>query len=392
MKFSELKNIASKYDEIFIYGFGLAGKWLQENLGHSAKSFIDTDHKKKGEIFNGVGVITYEQALSQVGSGALIINTVIDIQDVSDLIKRIKHDAALPLGLYLDDIEIMDSDGIRESKDFLRYSLEAVRKCHQGYFNEDKLFLRSVDLVITEKCSLKCVDCSNLMQYYEKPIDVDFSEIKGDFEKLLENVEFIYEVRLIGGEPFMNKEIYAILEYLLKIDKIEKIVIYTNATIPIKDDKLNILKDKKIIFSVTDYGEISKNTPKVLRQLTDYGLTCRVHRPEYWTDSGKIHYHNRSEKELEEIFDQCCGKNLTTLSSGRLYRCPFAANADRLGAIPSDRRNSVLVTDSELQIKNYTREINYLPACNYCNGRSFDSPMIIPAIQTKKPITYIKQI
>jgi molybdenum cofactor biosynthesis enzyme MoaA len=62
-----------------------------------------------------------------------------------------------------------------------------------------------MDVVISERCSLKCVDCSNLMQFYESPQDISFNEILRDFDALLERVNHIYEIRLIGGELFMNK-------------------------------------------------------------------------------------------------------------------------------------------------------------------------------------------
>ena len=66
-----------------------------------------------------------------------------------------------------------------------------------------------------------------------------------------------------------------------------------------------------------------------------------------------------------------------------MYRCPFAANADSLRAIPSRSENYVLADSSSQQIRNYVSEIEFLPACNYCPGRSFDSPEIKPAIQVK---------
>ncbi|MCO6696995.1 hypothetical protein, partial [Streptomyces sp. Vc17.3-30] len=34
---------------------------------------------------------------------------------------------------------------------------------------EDTLILKYLDVVVTEACSMKCQDCSNLMQYYTKP-------------------------------------------------------------------------------------------------------------------------------------------------------------------------------------------------------------------------------
>ena len=35
--------------------------------------------------------------------------------------------------------------------------------------NNKELDIKYIDIVITEACSMKCVSCSNLMQYYLKP-------------------------------------------------------------------------------------------------------------------------------------------------------------------------------------------------------------------------------
>ena len=41
----------------------------------------------------------------------------------------------------------------------------------------------------------------------------------------------IHEFRVIGGDPFMHKEMHKVVDRLKKYDQVEKIVIYTNATI-----------------------------------------------------------------------------------------------------------------------------------------------------------------
>ena len=51
------------------------------------------------------------------------------------------------------------------------------------------------------------------MQYYSSPKNLSFEEIVQDFERLMAGVDHVFEIRLIGGEPFMNKDIYRILEH-----------------------------------------------------------------------------------------------------------------------------------------------------------------------------------
>lgn len=375
--------------DVFIYGFGLAGKWLSVNLNANIKGFIDTDTKKVGREFNGYQVFSVEQAKQICHQDCLIMVTVIDIQDVLSILKNLPHQQWLALGAYLNDTQVIKSP-TEESAEFVEYALKAVEDCHKGFLSKDTLFLRSIDLVITEKCSLKCKDCSNLMQYYEAPVDIALDEVLQDFEDLTKAVDHIYEVRLIGGEPFMNKDIYQIIAHIVNSPKITKLVIYSNAMIPIKANQAEILKHPKIVFSLTDYGALAKNTPRVTQSLDEMGVAYRLHVPENWTDSGVIHDFKRTVDEQKKLFSDCCGKNLLTVSAGKLYRCPFAANADRLKAIPLDAANSVSVSAEPDQIRQYVAELDYLPACNYCKGRSFGSPEIVPAIQAPHSIKYQK--
>ena len=377
--------------DIFIYGFGLTGKWLSDNIDKKVSAFIDTDRKKRGRSYNGINVISVEDAKKLLNENSEIVVTVADIQDVISVIEDLPKKKYTALGLKLDNTKSLNNN-LEEKDSFVEYSLKAVEDCHKAYFDKSKLFLRSMDVVITEKCSLKCKDCSNLMQYYEAPVNITFEELKNDFDDLTKNIDYLHEIRIIGGEPFMNKDIYKIIDYMSGSQKVSKVVIYSNATIPIKekDYELKILKNPKVLFSLTDYGSLSKNTMKVVSTLDKFGISYRLHPPENWTDSGTIYNFNRSLKELEELFDKCCGKNLLTVTGGKIYRCPFAANADRLKAVPQDEKNGIPITSGKEKIKNYISKITHLPACNFCKGRSFDSSEIEPALQAKKPIPYKK--
>ena len=79
--------------------------------------------------------------------------------------------------------------------------------------------------------------------------------------------------------------------------------------------------------------------------------------------------------------------------NGKLYRCPFSANATNIEAIPLNKSDYVnLETDNknieEIRkdiIKLYTKK-QYLTACSYCNGRDYTTPIIKAAIQTKSVI------
>ena len=388
-----LKNL--NLDSCYIYGFSLAGKWLSTEISCKVNGFVDTDQKKKNFEFNG-----YKVSNPQDLSDKEPINFVVAAMDIHEILPNIKlkfpNANIYCLGEYLKNQKVEKKiDG--KEKNFVEYSLKGVESWHKSFLDNDTKFIRSMDVVISERCSLKCVDCSNLMQFYESPQDISYEEILKDFDALLERVNHIYEIRLIGGEPFMNKEIYTIINYFLANEKISKIVVYTNATIPLKADEMKGFNNSKLVFFITDYGSLSKNTEKVKNILDEMSVAYRAVPPENWTDSAKIGKHSRNEIDNQAIFDKCCGKNLYTLMYGKLYRCPFTANAERLKAIPNEKDNSVLVTADSSEISSFLYGQKYTPACDHCNGRSYDAPEIIAAIQTKdvmdtKTVPYKKYI
>ena len=377
-----------KNQNVFIFGFGVAGKWLASNGNFNVCGFIDNNLKKNGENFGPYKVFSPYQVKKIIKPTDIILNTVLDIQDVIPVIEaNFPNNQFFAIGDFFDN-EKANLNHTEASDEFIEYSLKAVEMCHKSYLRKDRQFLHSVDVVISEKCSLNCKDCSNLMQYYKSPKNLTYDTVVEDFDRMMSKIKHVYEVRLIGGEPFMNKDIYPIIDYFIGNHSITKLVVYTNATIPLKPDLMKKFTTPKVIFSITDYGSLSKNTNKVTDVLTNLGISYRSLPPNNWTDSGRMHDFKRTEEGMINIFEKCCGKNLYTMMYGKLYRCPFSANAERLSGIPIDQNNSVEVGASLDELDYFTNDIKYIPACNYCNGRSHDAPEIVPAIQSKIKLEY----
>ena len=49
----------------------------------------------------------------------------------------------------------------------MKKKIENAVSINKIYFDQSKTYLRSLDIVITTKCSMKCESCANLMQYYK---------------------------------------------------------------------------------------------------------------------------------------------------------------------------------------------------------------------------------
>lgn len=90
---------------------------------------------------------------------------------------------------------------------------------------------------------------------------------------------------------------------------------------------------------------------------------------------------------------------MLSLSDGKLFRCPFAANADRLAAVPDipgdyvDLLSRKHATDDNAlrrEITDYVLNKDYLEICDYCKGRPLSGDEVTPAVQTAKPLAYFK--
>ena len=387
---------------LVICGAGIVGKALFyacQHKGIKVDGFCDSNINKTKFKLCGLEVIHTPQLKARFQDCIILISAA-DIKDVADQLHVLGHSRWYAGSLLLKDFDV-SRGRFSKANDFVEYAVETCRLCQDSYLNPHQLFLRSVDIVITERCSLKCRDCANLMQYYEGPVNYSMEETLQSIDALCACVDCVNEFRVIGGEPFMNKEIHLVVRRLVDEPKVKRIAIYTNATILPRDEHLECFRSSKVLFMITDYNELSRNLTALTRLLDENRITYNAHKAERWTDSGEIRKHNRGVEDQKKIFTNCCAKNTLTLSRGELHRCPFSANALRLNAVPDHPGDYVQVTKGVLEdkdidgtkqrIRRLVTEKTYLDTCDHCNGRSFDDPQIIPAIQTKKPLEYERQ-
>ena len=116
---------------------------------------------------------------------------------------------------------------------------------------------------------MACVDCSNLMPYFEKPRNYTFEALKDSIDVMCTYFDQISEVRVIGGEPFVNKDFAKIVEMLSVKVKIKRIAIYTNGTIVPSNEKMKSLENEKVFLYITDYDNLSKNLKKLDEKLKE---------------------------------------------------------------------------------------------------------------------------
>ncbi len=394
--------IKTEKSPVIIFGAGVVAEALYyacAKKGIKVECFCDNNiNKTKSDLCDTK--VFHTQDLKAKYKNAVFLISAADIKDVINQLVSLSYSKWYPTRLLLKDFNVYQYQ-FSAPQDFVEYAVSTCLLCQDNYLSQDKLFLRSVDLIITERCSLKCRDCSNLMQYYRKPADCDINELMLSIESFCGIVDEVNEFRVIGGEPLMNKDFFFVMKRLIDEPKVRKIVVYTNGTIVPRPEQIELLKSKKVLFIITDYGKLSKKLDGLIRLLEQDKIAYYVQKARGWTDCAKITEHRRSSKEQKEVFKNCCAKNTFTLSCGKLYRCPFSANSDRLRAVPDYANDRIDISykscgDKEIlevkkRIKAFLTEKEYLQACDYCSGRPFTAAEITPAIQVLQPLEYVIQ-
>ena len=280
-----------KYEGVILFGTGNLGKIVLNALNKAKIDVVaiaDNNESNWNKEWNGHKVISIDELAKTKNSHPVIIASL-NFPYMKRQLEDIKITNYFDSDFLFSEFEINLLDcntdwtpsRCKEQIDLYIYSVNAPRE-------KKDLYLNSIDLVLTEKCSLKCKDCSNLMQYYAKPIDEDFNELILSLDKFLSSVNFIREIRLIGGEPLIYKKIDLVIKKLLTYKNFETIHIYTNGTIVLKDDKMKCFQNNKILFKISDYGKISRNVSRLENKLKDLNIKFITEKIRTWQDCAKI--------------------------------------------------------------------------------------------------------
>ncbi|WP_286239994.1 radical SAM protein [Neptuniibacter halophilus] len=393
------KQIKQQNLPVVIFGAGFAGQVILNTCldnGLEVSCFCDNKKNYSGSFLLGHRII-HPSEFDDLFQDAIFIISAADIHDVAVQLKELGYSNHIAGGDILKHSDLSKHHYDTEFS-FLDYAVATCIQCHDAYQNPSKLFLRSVDIVITEKCSMRCKDCSNLMQYYESPENYSLEELVNSLETFFSAVDQVNEFRVIGGEPFMNKEIGQVIEWLSQQEKVNKLVIYTNGTIVPKGKNLSSLQNEKVLMMITDYDALSRNHERLVTTLQENHIAYHTDKAQNWTDCASIEPRHRNAEQQKEVFKNCCAKCLFTIMDGKFYRCPFSAHVDKLGATPLYPDDYIALRPSPDQqgsqlreaLAQFINEKESLLSCNYCAGRFLSDEKITPGIQVSEPLNFTK--
>ena len=195
-----------------------------------------------------------------------------------------------------------------------------------------KVSVPTMDFNITTRCTLKCQECGSLMPLYtkEQHFDESLDSFKKRLDALLDNVSHIYQFKIIGGEPLLNKDFAGMVEYACSKRQILLIQITTNGTIlPTKEvleslirhkDRIQIFVSNYTLHNKTKYNELLN----LLAQNDIPHDTVRNANDFRWIKRGDIFARNRDKEGIKRTFWNCWQKDCVSYFEGRYLVCTRA--------------------------------------------------------------------
>lgn len=219
--------------------------------------------------------------------------------------------------------------------------------------------------------------------------NLDCEKIIVSLRNIVDSLDFIPCVELIGGEPFVARNLGRVLGVLLEQEKVLTVEITTNATIIPQGEILEQLKNPKVVVRISNYGSVVDQS-KFLDCVRQNGI--RFEMLEFqgkWVSTGGTEARNRDEEELVRQYYRCSSGYLCkTLWEDKIYPCARAASLAELG-IMQDCPNISGLEKERLWERLYSFYI--VPSCGVCDycDMSIENPVYVePAVQMDIPIKH----
>lgn len=262
------------------------------------------------------------------------------------------------------------------------------------YWNK-KVPLSIIEVWVGQTCTLKCKDCLHLIPYI-KPEIYSVEKLLSDIDTILNLCDVDY-ISVVGGEPFTNKEIYKLIEYINNNKQLKKAKIITNGTIMPELNAFEALskENNKIEVHIDIYPEQDANHKAFSDMLDKYKIPYEMYRYDdrtvmWWKYLGENKMKKTGVRAASISHRYCSMREVFTISKGRFTSCPRGMTTDlvydfennkyeclKISELTNDRRGRAYIATCKENI--------YMDYCKFCTGVTRDNPQgVLPGVQIKQ--------
>jgi hypothetical protein len=242
-----------------------------------------------------------------------------------------------------------------------------------------KVYLCSVGITLTERCTLKCKNCLNFIPYIKMPKNFTLKEIQHQLHVLFSSVDYVVAFQLSGADAIMNPNHKEIIDYVggtYLNRNIGTLEFLSNGVILPDSEIIELLKKYNMYFRFTDYNLPQQNIVTLVGLLENNNIRYDHVRFDYWLDNGYPQQSNgkTTDEQLIAHFNSCDRRSCQGIIDGKFYYCSTGYWAERSGYCSIEKEDYYCLEpfdgDKKALIEfalGYS-EKGYINYCRKCNG------------------------
>jgi hypothetical protein len=248
--------------------------------------------------------------------------------------------------------------------------------------------LNKFSLIIVTRCNLRCKLCCEYVPQNKPFPDMTVDEERRILDSIFGVCDHIETLHLTGGgEPFLHPRLTEMIDAAMEYaDKFDRLMLFTNCTLPLESELLEQLKryKEKLFIQLSRYGQKPEREAEFVRTIQAADIPNRE-RKYYgddqsfggWVSFGEWAAQNKSPDELIKRFANCSVTrdlhgNWRT-RDGKVHWCSRSQRGMELGLL-SDYKDDYIdlfddTTVSEKRAKfRRIAETKYIKTCDHCSG------------------------
>lgn len=356
---------------IVLYGAGTVSRICEklfEKVDINIACVIDQDINKQGKEWNGIPIRSFEDAREREELAG------------KKIVVMAAHVA------YNDIAEFLDRQGMEEFRDYCRIGQFI---CEWFWNVKGMNCIYHVDMTVTTKCTLNCVNCNMFIPYYKEKFHYNFEELRNNIDLFFERVDYAAYFGLIGGEPMLNPVLKDVIVYLEENyqDKFGRISYASNGSVLPTDELLEVMQKYDVHIVVSDYSKVVPYHDKIERleeKFKKYHINYDIKPSLVWCDFGfPSHPVKRNAEQLRAHLG-CCRPEWNGLNDGKFYYCNVSWSAEKSGRFVLQPEDYILLKDVDPRDKEGCHKLVELSRgtssfCRICGGCGRDNVEYVEA-------------
>lgn len=240
---------------------------------------------------------------------------------------------------------------------------------------KDEIILQTLTFIISTKCTLKCIHCGQrLIEYPEdKVIDFPLEKIKEDMDTILDVIDAVGMISIIGGEPFIHPQLVEIVKHCLSKKNFGAINITTNGICKITSNILQQINDDRVKITFSNYSKSLNKAQKELfnknvNNVKNSGISYSVGTP-VWSMPAPIKDYQYSVDRMIDMKSKCESRRIcSSVVNGKYIPCSIAEVVNGLALHDIELEYVDLLNKENLRerMKKFLDK-PYYKICRYCS-------------------------